>query len=828
MRWFNTLPIRRKLTWVVLTVSSVVLLMAATAIAGYEVFDFRRALARDTTVLADVVATNVSGMLAFEDEPAGRAALGALRSEEHVVAAVIYNAAGAVFVDYVRAEAQFPFPARPDVDGAEFGNGGLNVFRPIIQNERRLGTLYVRVDLRGLTNRLMVFSAIVLVILGVSVLIAAVLTARLQRPITEPILELAETARIISEQKDFSVRAKRSTGGEVGVLTTAFNEMLARIEERRAALMAANEQLRAEVAERQAAEARVTAQAARLAQLNHITRGIAERQDVESVFQAVVVNLEDHLPVDFTCVCLYDAEREQLTVGSVGARSGPMAEELAMTRGAIVSVDQNGLGRCVRGELVYEPNTLAIPMPFPRRLSGVGLRSLVIAPLLVESRVFGVLVSARRREDAFSSGDCEFLKQLSEHVALAAHQTQLYAALQKAYDDLRQTQQAIMQQERLRALGQMASGIAHDINNAISPVSLYIESMLEKEPNLSTQTRERLTIVQRAIDDVAHTVSRMREFYRQRIPDTSMVRIDLNRIVGHVADLTKARWFDMPQQRGVVIDLKRDLAGSLPMVKGVESEIREALTNLVFNAVDSMNRGGVLTIRTRVLERANKNAPSVLEPSVAIEVADTGTGMSEETLRRCMEPFFTTKGERGTGLGLAMVYGIVQRHGAALEIESKVGIGTTVRMVFAVAPGSETFVDAPTQAPAEKLRILIIDDDPLLLKSLRDILESDGHTIATTGGGQDGINTFVDAAIGSEPFHVVITDLGMPYVDGRRVAAAVKKASPDTPVFLLTGWGNRLLAEGDVPAEVDRILSKPPKLRELREALAAVKVAVRR
>ena len=138
------------------------------------------------------------------------------------------------------------------------------------------------------------------------------------------------------------------------------------------------------------------------------------------------------------------------------------------------------------------------------------------APLLFESRVFGMLVVARARDrTASTSGDCEFLRQLSEHVALAAHQAQIYSALEQAYEDLRQTQQTVMRDERLRALGQMASGIAHDINNAISPVALYTESLLENEPNLSARTRKYLETTQRAIEDVAHTVARMREFYRQ-------------------------------------------------------------------------------------------------------------------------------------------------------------------------------------------------------------------------------------------------------------------------------------------------------------------------
>jgi signal transduction histidine kinase len=391
------------------------------------------------------------------------------------------------------------------------------------------------------------------------------------------------------------------------------------------------------------------------------------------------------------------------------------------------------------------------------------------------------------------------------------------AALQQAYDDLRRTQEAALQQERLSALGQMASGIAHDINNAISPIALYTESLLDTEPNLSARARGYLETTQRAIEDVAATVGRMREFYRQRGTQLVLAPVNLSELAQQVVDLTRARWSDMPQQRGIVIKMQTELAPRLPVVMGAESEIRETLTNLIFNSVDAMPEGGTLTLRTKVSELAGTTA----SPHVQVEVTDTGLGMDDETRRRCLEPFFTTKGDRGTGLGLAMVYGMVRRHSADLEIESAVGRGTTMRLIFPVpAAVAVEAVQPPTPSAivAAPLRILVVDDDPTLLKSLRDILEADGHTVVTANAGQTGVDTF-SAAQRNAPFAVVITDLGMPDVDGRKVASAIKGMSPSTPVILLTGWGQRLLAEGDVPPHVDCVLSKPPKLRELREAM---------
>lgn len=573
-----------------------------------------------------------------------------------------------------------------------------------------------------------------------------------------------------------------------------------------------------DISERRQAEQRIQAQLEHLSLLDQITRSTGERLDLASIFQIVLIRLEDSLPVDFGCVCLYDPVANSLRVTSVGARSEALAHELSMGEHMMIDIDPNGLSRCVQGQLVYEPDLGQLRFPFPERLARGGLGSAVLAPLRSESRVFGVLVVARCAAQAFNSVECEFLRQLSEHVALAAHQAQLYGSLQQAYDDLRQTQAAAMQEERLRALGQMASGIAHDINNALSPVSLYVESMLESERNLSERARGYLETIQRAVEDVAQTVARMREFYRQREAQLVLAPVEVNDLVQQVLDLTRARWSDMPLQRGVVVQAVTQLAPGLPKIMGVESEIREALTNLVFNSVDAMPQGGTLALRTRLAQGDAQH------PAVTVEVADTGTGMDEDTRRRCLEPFFTTKGERGTGLGLAMVFGMVQRHSAELEIDSAPGAGTTMRLVFAVPAAVQTEPGQLAGAPEvpTRLRLLLIDDDPILLKSLRDTLETDGHFIVTANGGEAGVAAFRTALGGGEQFAAVITDLGMPYVDGRRVATAVKEASPATPVILLTGWGQRLVADGDIPPHVDRVLAKPPRLREVREALASL------
>jgi signal transduction histidine kinase/CheY-like chemotaxis protein len=447
------------------------------------------------------------------------------------------------------------------------------------------------------------------------------------------------------------------------------------------------------------------------------------------------------------------------------------------------------------------PQALRLPSPSALRIANMDLER---------------EVADRKRAEADT-------RELNER--LEARVTERTRELEDANRILRQAQLTVMQHERLRALGEMASGIAHDINNALTPAALYSRLLLEKEANLSDEARECLVDIHRSVEDVVHTVARLREFYRQREPQLHPAPVQINRILEQVVDLTRARWHDMPQERGIVVNLEMSLAADLPPVLGVESEIREALVNLILNAVDAMPAGGTLMLRSRSMagsrgERAGSELSS--RARVRVEVCDTGVGMSADTRRKCLEPFFTTKGERGTGLGLAMVCGMVQRHLAEIEIESELRHGTTFSLIFPAEDPATRSPDEQAEArrPAHSLRILLVDDDARMLHSLRRVLETDGHQVTAADGGQAGIDTFIAAAQRGEPFSVVLADIGMPHVDGRRVAAAMKAASPQTPIVLVTGWGQSMRADDVLPLHVDRLLGKPPDIAELRSVLA--------
>jgi len=557
---------------------------------------------------------------------------------------------------------------------------------------------------------------------------------------------------------------------------------------------------------------RVTVQLERMQLLDRITQAIGTHQEASKVFEVVLGSLEQSLGIDFGCVALYDSDPAQITISYVGRKSGRLGADIGIAENTRIAVDAEALARCVRGELVYlEDLAHASHSPFCSCLHAGGLHALVAAPLMIEGEVFGVLVVARAEPKSFTVDDSEFLRQLSSHVALATQKARLYDALQVAYQDLRQTQQTVMQQERLRALGQIASGIAHDINNALSPAALYTQSLLEHEPNLGKRSQEQLAVIQRAIEDVAQTVQRMRAFYMPRGLELTLAPVDLNQILAQVIDLTRARWSNMPQERGIVVSVESDFSPDLPRVLGAESEVRDAFTNLMLNAVDALPEGGLIRFRTRYDQRDNR---------VLVDIEDNGVGMTETTRSRCLEPFFTTKGERGTGLGLPMVFGMLQRHGGDLEIDSELGKGTTLHLAFPAAPTGMSVRDSALRTALPPLRILLVDDDPLVLRSLRDALEFDQHYVETAEGGQLGIDAFAAALDAGRGFSAVITDLGMPYVDGRKVATRIRQLDANVPIVMLTGWGHRLIATDDKPEHVDRVISKPPRMAELRATLA--------
>ena len=380
--------------------------------------------------------------------------------------------------------------------------------------------------------------------------------------------------------------------------------------------------------------------------------------------------------------------------------------------------------------------------------------------------------------------------------------------LEKALADLKATQQQVIQQERLSAIGQMAAGIAHDFNNTLMPILGFSDLLLKNDAMLGNKVEARkcLEMVRTSAEDAASVVRRLREFYRPIDSDQEFPIVDLAKIVQQAVSLTEPKWRQQAQANGVTITVKTNF-GAMPIVAGEESALREVLTNLVFNAVDAMPEGGSITLDTAIEEN-----------QAVVRVRDSGTGMTEAVRQRCLEPFFSTKGERGTGLGLSMVYGIIERHRGKLEIESAVGQGTTfiIRLPLAEEMPLAQLAGAVSANAKSKssLDVLIVDDEERIRDVLGTYLRCDGHRVASAASGREALEKFRRC-----PFDLVVVDRVMPEMSGEQTARFIKHLNPNVPIIMLTGFGALIEVTGSEPQAVDIVLNKPITMETLRNTI---------
>jgi signal transduction histidine kinase len=393
------------------------------------------------------------------------------------------------------------------------------------------------------------------------------------------------------------------------------------------------------------------------------------------------------------------------------------------------------------------------------------------------------------------------------HLQLSARNQTLETEVAERTRELRESQEQIVAQERLRAFGEMAGGIVHDFNNSLMSVIGYSELLLNDDELLDDRAtvREYLTIMNTAGQDASQVISRLRDFYRPREATDIFSRVDLNELVEQAVALTQPKWKGQALAEGRTITVVLDLAKILP-VSGNAAELREVATNLIFNAVDAMPAGGTITLRS-----SSEMGQAVLA------VTDTGAGMTEEVRHRCLEPFFSTKGEKGTGLGLSMAIGIIKRHEGSLEIESTLGHGTTFRLRLpAVTPEGGPSPDE-TEKLERSLRVLVVDDEPVTCGVLKGYLTSEGHTVGTAVSAADAFERLEGAE-----FDLMITDHAMPDMNGVQFAAAVREKRAGLRVILVTGFAAGSMGEDEEPAGIDLIMRKPVSLRDLRQGLAGV------
>jgi signal transduction histidine kinase/ActR/RegA family two-component response regulator len=445
---------------------------------------------------------------------------------------------------------------------------------------------------------------------------------------------------------------------------------------------------------------------------------------------------------------------------------------------------------------------------FAEGLAAAGATSSFAVPLRAGERTLGVLQSVCFRPAGFTAEQVQLFHLVADLLGPAISNCRLFDQLRSAYDDLHLTQQRLIQAEKMRALGELAGGMAHEFNNSLCGTLGFLELAL-RSASPDPVTRGYLESARTCTWDAAQTVRRVQAFARRRGKEPLDERLDLNDLVRQMVDVALLKGGSSARP-GVVLPAIDIQAEGNAWVCGDATELRQVVTNLVFNALDAMPRGGTLTVRTHV-------TPT----HVILAVRDTGTGISEAVRHRLFEPFFTTKGERGNGLGLSVVYGIVRRHGGDIRVESEVGRGSTffvqLPAAAATAGGRGRAAVPGLPRPAAGTRVLVVEDQESISRFLVTLLTHLGCSARAEATGEDGVE-----ALARERFDLVLTDLTLPGLSGREVAQAAARSAPGTPVVMLTGQADRLEAEGGLPEAVTRLLAKPVTLETLASTLAAL------
>jgi len=546
-----------------------------------------------------------------------------------------------------------------------------------------------------------------------------------------------------------------------------------------------------------------------------VTATIENRfEELKALFEvSTLVNSETELPCvldticktvlrsldgDRSCLLLYDALKGKLTCAASADADTTKIEKLDL------DLDQEMAEWVMKHKkpLLWNKNDQTLKNLVKENPAF----SALYVPLKSNEKIKGVLsVSLFDQRKQFNESDLRLVSIFAENAAISIDKAELYQKiksrteiLEKTIEDLRSTQKQLVQSEKLRALGDLAGGVAHDFNNMLAVISGRTELLLKEIEN--EKQKRYLKIIEQVANDAAETVKGLQEFTKTQ-PEKIIFSINLNEIIRQVIEVTKSKWKDETFAKGTKIDILTYF-NDVPPVAGNPSELREVFINLIFNACESMLLGGKIIFRTKLEGE-----------SVVVTVTDTGMGMDQEVKKRAFDPFFTTKGVKGIGLGLSVAYGIIIRHQGTIDFESQPGEGTTFIIKLPISKKKveiEGKSDKEVQISSEPANILLIEDDKEVRDTLFDLLTQAGHKVTIAENGNQGIELFQKGR-----YDIIFSDLGMPEISGWELSKKIKNIDPQAVVALVTGWKAQI-EEKDIKSKgVDFLVSKPFTLEEL-------------
>jgi PAS domain S-box-containing protein len=734
------LAFRHHFALVVTLTTAVAVGLAALGILSYQARLVYSDLRDDLLPLARIIAANSVGALAFDDPAAARVTLGGLAMNPHVVSARLYGADEVEVATYRRADAGGDvLPALPEASGNRFEDGYLLVFEPVVHDHERIGTLYMKIDTREGTARLVRTLGVLAAGFAAATGIAVILSRRLQRRVSGPLLELAAAARRISERRDYSIRVEPRGPTELRELTSGFNEMLGQIQERDSALLAARDQLEVRVAER----------------LADLQREARERLKVEeeSGQRAERLQLQGAaLESAADAVAITDERKHIEWVNpSFCALMGYSPDELA---GRSAVMFRSGRPEDVH---VYEDMTATA----------------------AAGEVWDGEMTCRRKD-----GELRLVAQTLTPVRGADGRVAHYVAVMRDVSQRRRLEQQLRQAQKMEAVGRLSGGVAHDFNNILNVIIGFGELLLKKMPGddgLRRYAREILKAGNRG----AGLTRQLLAFSRQQVLQPKV--IDLN---ASITDMEKM----LARLIGEDVELVTSLDPNLGRVEVDPGQVEQVLMNLAVNARDAMPQGGTLAVETANVDLTDADTthydyPVAPGPYVQVLVSDTGSGMDGTTLSHLFEPFFTTKGlDKGTGLGLATVYGIVKQSKGYIWVKSAVGEGTTFTVLLPRVPApalAATGAEAAEAEPTGRETILLVEDDEAARCLWHEMLDMLGYRALVAS---NGLHALEVAERHGGRIDLLLSDVVMPKLGGRELAARLRELHPGIRVIFMSGY----------------------------------------
>ncbi len=640
------------------------------------------------------------------------------------------------------------------------------------------GVLAVTPSVESLENELWTEVRTMIAVTGVLLVTLLGLTHVILLVGLRPVRALADSATRLGHG-DLTARMPETKLAEMRPTVRAFNSMAASLEQ------ALHE-----------ARTRQT----RLESLVEISSELSRMQPLDSLLGRIAEACGRLVKNDWVGFRLVDGD-ELVVAGTLeGGTEMPVRRRLKIGESLAGQVAATGRPLLLRDPASH-PSMLPEHAQAMRRL---GYHGMLTVPARVGDRVVGVLSFLTRREEGFSTEDLAIATAFASHAAVALENSRLLHESRRAYDELAQTQGQLEQAQKMDAIGRLAGGVAHDFNNLLT-VILGRTDILLTQIKAEDPLRRGIALIQRTAGRAAELTKQLLAFSRKQVLEA--VVLDLGVVTTDMKEM-------LARLIGEDIALVTNLAATLGHVKADRGQIEQVVMNLAINARDAMPQGGQLVVETANAdlddEYVRRNVGSRPGPHVMLAVSDSGVGIPRELQRHIFEPFFTTKEQgKGTGLGLATVYGIVKQSGGYIEVDSKPGRGTTFRIylprVDSASPAAERSPRAAAPTGGTET-ILLVEDEDGVRELARDILRSSGYTVLEGRNGAEGL------LLGERhqgALDLLLTDVVMPRMSGRELAERMVSLRPELSVLYMSGYTDDAVIRHGVLGSDTAFLQKP-------------------